>query len=144
MSHSDPRAHEGNHPNLASRTQSSSLTTKNRSTNYCLIVAFRSAKGRSFAERKTTLIDRSVLNSSSDKQFWQHTRCVTERIDVDTGPLQQAPPQITEQSLAVAHDHVATVFDASSAAGDECWTIRQRVHRTEICSQRDRAVVEQA
>ena len=34
---------------------------KHRSRNHCQIVAFRSAKGRSFAERKTALVSRTVL-----------------------------------------------------------------------------------
>ena len=44
------------------RVQFEFPTSKDRSRNNCLIVAFRSAKGRAFAERKTTINSRTVLS----------------------------------------------------------------------------------
>ncbi len=63
-SSASPRAKTISHVALARGTDVRPLAddlAKDHSRNNCLIVAFRSAKGRSFAERKTTLVSRTML-----------------------------------------------------------------------------------
>ena len=61
---------------------------QDRSRNNCLIVAFRSAKGRSFAERKTTLVSRTMLSPPCGVALSHPPACGRQK---SRQPLSSAP-----------------------------------------------------